>query len=122
MGDHGYRYPRDPQMPGPEFDTRDVLRHIIAPAAGDVTKLRVQQGGRGLDGKEGYAYIPLRSRVNIDRLLTLIKNCAAFNDVTQLVSKTRAHKLWLQPFQPVRDRLQHPCWQCEAGTRPVCRH
>ena len=70
-------------MLGLDFDTRDVRRNILVPAADDVTQLRVHRTGRGNDGVLGYAYIPLRCRVNIDRLYTLIKNYAAFADVKQ---------------------------------------
>ena len=72
MDTHGYLHPFDPQMPDLELDTLDVLRHRVAPAADDVTQLRVHPYGRGLDGILAYAYIPLRSRVDTDSVLTLI--------------------------------------------------
>ncbi len=91
-------------MLGSDFDTRDVLRHAIAPAADDVTQLRVHPYGRGLDGILAYAYIPLRSRVDTDSVLTLIKSCAAFHDVQQhWANEEGAHVFMLQAFQPVRD-------------------
>ncbi len=45
-------------MLGLGFDTSDVLRHIIAPAADDVTQLHVYRSGRGLEGIQAYAYMP----------------------------------------------------------------
>ncbi len=92
MKAHGNRRPRDPNIPGLDFDTRHVLRHIIAPAADDVTQLRVHRLGRGLAGVSGYAYIPLRCRVNIDRMLTLLKNCEAFAKVKQHGSHSKGYK------------------------------
>ena len=103
MGKHGYRHARDSQMLGLDFDTSDVLRRIMALAADDVTQLRVHREGRGLDCKMCYAYMPLRCRVNNDRVSTQVKNCAAFADVKQHESTLRGTQGWLQPCQPVRD-------------------
>jgi hypothetical protein len=104
MDTHGYLHPFDPQMFGSDFDTRDVLRHVIAPAADDVTQLRVHPYGRGLDGILAYAYIPLRSRVDTDSVLTLINNNEAFYDVKKHWPKHKGvHEYWLQTCQHVRD-------------------
>ena len=49
-------------MLGLGFDESDVgalrLRSIVAPAACDVSVLRIHRHGRGLDGVQSYAYIP----------------------------------------------------------------
>ncbi len=78
-------------MPSLDFDTSDVLRRIMAPAADDVTQLRVHREGRGLGGKRCYAYIAMWCRVNNDRVSTQVKNCAAFVDLQQHGSTNTGH-------------------------------
>ncbi len=57
------------------------LRSIVAPAACDASVILIDRYGRGLDDVPSYAYIPLRCRVDVDRLYTMVTNSDAFRVV-----------------------------------------